>query len=531
MVVESAMPRLSSAAVPAVGASRNISGGFNGWLDANVMAVQIHDYDLDPFYLSAKLIRDGTRCFGLPTFHNYLGLEGDASGEPLEQRIIDTYFQAHGAMRYAGFDELVRDNWVLPLLNDGYVVQGMAGDPENHRLFLSMYHRRVDGVSYSFASIVVEILTREYRLGRVFMLHDEKGLPLNSHVGGMAYWDGLIYVPGPGRSTTRDPDVFVYEVPASPDDGFNPRSMEGFTVIDVDARWKLRDPIGSLLGEEARFNSISFMGIHLNAAQEVILHLGNFQSSSPAPVHLFRLGLEPGQPPELTPVWTHIESHRRTQSVHYYFDAEVSNRSAWKVFQATSFGNNDSFLYANIYLDDRIDPFGSEFTRMPAGLEEVFCHNDRVWMTSESGSLYYQKRSNPWTDLYPFLAVLDASSVVDVNDNTILDQWEAKYALSGVLDLHLDEDGDGFTLKDEYGWDTDPGDPLDFPQPMVSEDFSGFILPTSLERFYTLQESADMNNWTSADGMDHLRGNGALQSMASGSFSPGSFFRLLVQKE
>jgi hypothetical protein len=66
---------------------------------------------------------------------------------------------------------------------------------------------------------------------------------------------------------------------------------------------------------------------------------------------------------------------------------------------------------------------------------------------------------------------------------------------------------------------------------MVSEDFSGFILPTSLERFYTLQESADMNNWTSADGMDHLRGNGALQSMASGSFSPGSFFRLLVQKE
>jgi hypothetical protein len=504
-VVEADLPRMSSSATPAVGASRDPAGGFMDWLDANVMAVQIHDYNLDPYYLSAKLIRDGTRYFGWPAFHNYLGLDGEAGGKPLEQRMVDTYFEAGGAMRYGGFDELVRDNWVLPLLNDGYVVQGMAGDPENHRLFLAMYHRRVDGVSYSYASVVVEILMKEeYRLGRVFMLHDEKGLPLYSHVGGIAYWNGLLYVPGPPRSTTRDPDVFVYEIPASPGDGFNPHSMEGFTALDLDARWKLRDPIGGLLGDAARFNSISFMGIHLNAAEEVILHLGNFQSTSPAPVHLFRLGLEPDQPPQLTPVWTHIQSHRRTQSVYYFYNAEVANRAAWKTFQATSYGNNDSVLYTDVYLEDRTDSFGSEFTRMPAGLEEIFCHSDRVWMTSESGSLYYQKRSNPWTDLYPFLAVLDAGSVVDINNNTIRDQWEAKYGLTGVLDPDSDGDGDGFTLRQEYGWDTNPKDPLDFPHPMVAEDFSGFILPS---------------------------GNGALQSMAFGTFSPGSFYRLLVHEE
>ncbi|MEX0326239.1 MAG: LamG domain-containing protein [Puniceicoccaceae bacterium] len=522
--------RLTSSSAPVIGATRAGSSSFTDWLSADVMAVQIHDYALSDYFLSVPLIRDGSQYFGIPAFHNYIGLDGEAGGNPLERRLVETVFNPDGTEKYPVYTGLELDHRMLPLLNDGYVVQGMAGDVENKRLYLSMYHRTISGVSYTYPSVVVEISLTDYRLERVLVLHDETGASLKSHVGGIAYWDNLLFVPGPPRSTTRDPDIYVYDLSGLPPATFNPQTLEGFPGLNLDATWKLRDPIG-ILGDDARFNSISFMGIHMNADQQLMLHLGNFQSSSAAPVHLFRLDVPEGEAPELSYEVTHIEAHRRTQSVHYYFESEVSNRTAWKNFQATSYGNNDSVLYSYSYLTGREAPFGSELMRMPAGLEEVFSIEERVWLTSESGSLYYQKRTNPWTDFFPFLCALDVSEKIDPNGNGINEQWEAGEVLLGQQDSSVDADGDGYSLLQEYYWDTDPGNPLSYPDSTVAMDYTGVKLKTSPERFYTLQETSDLLTWTTIDGSDHRRGTGSLQTFSTGEPAGERFYRVLIEHE
>ena len=51
----------------------------------------------------------------------------------------------------------------------------------------------------------------------------------------------------------------------------------------------------------------------------------------------------------------------------------------------------------------------------------------------------------------------------DTNFNGIPDEWEKKFVLSET-EAGSDQDGDGFTLKDEYAAETDPVDPLSHPK-------------------------------------------------------------------
>jgi hypothetical protein len=51
----------------------------------------------------------------------------------------------------------------------------------------------------------------------------------------------------------------------------------------------------------------------------------------------------------------------------------------------------------------------------------------------------------------------------DTNFNGISDEWEQQYALTDTS-ADSDEDGDGFTLKDEFAAKTDPTDPLSHPK-------------------------------------------------------------------
>jgi len=476
-------PALESGLEPVVGGMRDGLGGYSDALDADVAALQLHGYPLSDYFLEVPLVRDGSAYFGLIAHHNYLGLDeaGDyAGGSPLERRMARSHFEADGQSRYAEFDRLLRGKWFLPLQNDGYVVQGMAGDPENRRLFLSMYYRDVGGASYAFPSIVVEILLPEGRLGNIFMLRTETGAPLHSHVGGVAYWNGFLFLPGPGSSVTRDPDLYVYDISGIPPSGFDPLTLDGFSEIHINADWKLRDPLG-ILGDEGRFNSISFTGVHLDTAGRPVLHMGNFQSSRPSLVHLFGLDLIAGQAPLLSYRSTHTQSNSKAQSMHFHFDAAVGERHLWKSFLATSYGDNDSVLFAESHISDRDTPIHSVFARMPAGLEEVFAIGERLWLTSESGAIYYQKRArNPWQSLFPFLAVLDIGAVVDVNGNGIPDQWEAKHGLAGAQDKDADLDGDGYSLYEEYMWDTNPLSAADHPRSSLSIDPFGISLSKEL---------------------------------------------------
>ena len=51
----------------------------------------------------------------------------------------------------------------------------------------------------------------------------------------------------------------------------------------------------------------------------------------------------------------------------------------------------------------------------------------------------------------------------DMNFNGIPDEWEKKFELTET-DVSSDQDGDGFTLKDEFAAQTDPTDPLSHPK-------------------------------------------------------------------
>ena len=528
--IQGGTPRLASGLSPVVGAGRGEEGLSSG-LQADVLSLQVHDYVLSEYYLTKRVIRDGSTYFGIVEYHNYLGLDdsGDMEGGiPMERRLVDTYFDSGSNTSYPELESILQDLWFLPFMNDGYVVQGMAGDPENNRLFLSMYHRTAAGTSYTYPSIVVEIKLPDGELGNVFILQEETGAPLDSHVGGCAYWDGMLFLPGPPRGQTLDPDLYVYDISQVEASTFNPETMEGFSELEFPATWKIRDPL-SALGDGGGFNSLAFMGIHMNALGEVILHLGDFKSSSAAPVHLFELGSDPDGVPTLTFAATHIQSHKWAQAMHYYFEADVAKQRIWKSFLSTSYGSVDSHLYTNLNLPSRDDPISTVAVRMPAGLEETFAINNQLWLTSESGAIYFQKRSSPWTHLFPFMALIEIEEWVDLNDNRIIDQWEAKYGMNGPQDPHSDDDLDGYDLYTEYLWDTDPRSAEHSPAITTSWEPFGITLETSPARFYTLQGSTDAQAWENISLLPHRRGTGETTTFFDTVPESGSLYRVLIE--
>lgn len=521
---------------PVFGAERSPSGGYIDYLHADVFAVQLDDYPLDDFFLRQPLIRDGSDYFGMVSFHDYLGLEdwGDKiGGEPLESRIISTYFDlGTGLTRYEELDERLDNLWYLPLLNDDYVPQGFAVDPENKRIFLAYYHRTPENVSYGYPSIIAEVFVPEGRLGNVFMLYDENNDPLASHMGGIAYWNGFLFAPSRGNSETMDPDLFAYDIQDQTPSSFDPDTLEGFTVVHLQAEKRFEDPL-AVLGEEGRFNSLSFMGVHYDAAKQPYLHLGNFQHE-PRPTHLFKLGLAgsgESREPTIEDPETLIQSHRRAQGMAFTFDVQVGNNKIRRAFLSNSWGNNDSTLFTSVYTGDPEPSLGVEFLSLPAGLEDIGNMGNNLITWSESGASYYQKRESPWTQLFPFMMAIDISDINDSNGNGIPDQWYSYHGIGLSVDPSTDTDEDGFDLYEEYLWDTDPNSADDYPQAQTSANPVEITMPTSLTRFYTLQKSSDLRTWEPVPGLEHRRGNESMQTFSPESDDSNLFYRVTIELE
>jgi hypothetical protein len=307
--------------------------------------------------------------------------------------------------------------------------------------------------------------------------------------------------------------------------------MEGFAPVDLQAFRRIVDPLGTLIGESGRFNSLSFMGIHYDHLQDVYLHIGNFQSNRPEDTHFFRLEFDSENGPQLNHTETVRQSHQRSQGMTFYMDAPVGSRLVKRGLLATSFGNNDSVIYSSIYLDGGEPTVSNEFLRLPAGLEEIDIVGNRMWGQSESGALYYQKRaSNPWTDTFPFLFVVDVNSLVDTNNNGILDAWYARYGLSQSVDPGTDLDNDGFTVWEEYLADTDPNDPNDFPYAEFNSESLEIRVSGSFERFYTLQQSYDMEHWEAAPGFKRRRGINEEMRFSLESPPANIFYRVITER-
>jgi hypothetical protein len=489
-----------TAAPPVLGAERGPEG-MSANLKADVVAWEVDDYARSDLFLASPVVRDGSQYFGQIAFHDYLGqesLEGKLGGLPLERRIHETFFADTGAPRFADLAQRLESLWFIPFLNDNYVPQGLAIDQENRRIFLAYYHRTQDNIQYTHPSLIAEVHLPEGRLGNVFLLHDETGAPMTSHVGGIAYWNGFLFAPGQGDGTNLDPDLFVYDISEIPPASFNPATLEGFAPIELDASKRLRDPL-SVLGPEGRFNSLSFMGVHYSADGQAYFHTGNFQQE-PRPTHIFTLATEEVDGlryPVLSDPVTLIQSHRRAQGMAFYLDVESNGRQIRRALLSNSYGDADSTLYSSLYVGDPEPAIGLPFLSLPAGMEDLGRLGTRLFTWFESGAIYYQKRdSNPWQQLFPFIAAIDMSDLIDTTGNRIPDEWYVHYKLPPAADPLSDPDGDGYSIREEFLWDTDPGKAGEHPWIRQTVRPVFFELPASIARFYTFEQSRDFIHWS-----------------------------------
>lgn len=452
---------------------------------------------------------------------------------PLDQRLMTTIRNPNGSMRYPEMEARLENRWIFPFHNDSFVIQGIAADPENGRIFLGMYHRSADNVSYGFPSIVVELFVPEGRMGNVFVLQTPDGAPFTSHMGGIAYWDELVFVPGPSRGSAMDPDLYVFDVSSVDASDFDPGTMEGFELKLLPALHRYTDPLG-VLGSEGRFNSLSYMDIHVDKEDRILLNIGNFQADVARPVHSFHLLFTDRRHPYLMQPRTVMQTNRRAQGGVYYLDVETpSGVQARRMLLSTSFGDSDSVIFNSLYLEPDPQPRTSqEWMRLPAGLEDMTQMGNSLWTTSESGMVYFQKRpSNPWTDLFPFLIQIDMGDLIDTRGHGVTDAWYTKHGLTGSVDPATDRDGDGFSIRDEYLWDTDPEDPAVYPWSGAEVHASHLSVETSLRRFYTLQRlDLDSGSWENVPDQVNRRGNGGLMDFPLPELESedANFYRVVV---
>ena len=95
-------------------------------------------------------------------------------------------------------------------------------------------------------------------------------------------------------------------------------------------------------------------------------------------------------------------------------------------------------------------------------------------------------------------ASVDPSILADQNFNGIPDEWEKKYKIpSGFIAPDTDQDGDGYTLLQEYKADTDPADSLRHPMYITQVCVSGVTRQrfTGLELLTVDRSRSDKKEW------------------------------------
>ena len=172
-----------SAIGPAVGAEPNEDDGvytFTDFFSGEIYGVVVHDFVLSEGWLADRVLRDGSRYFDTPSYHDYLdGSDGVA------QRMDDS-IEPHPALL-----EATAARYRLPFQDDRYVVQGV-GSHDSGEVFLSMYygakdlHPTCSEEPYTVNSLIVGFDPCESELTRVLMLYGPDGEVNNAHVGGMA---------------------------------------------------------------------------------------------------------------------------------------------------------------------------------------------------------------------------------------------------------------------------------------------------------------------------------------------------------
>lgn len=499
---------------PVFGAER-VDGGYGDYLKASVHAIQVDDYALSEFWLGSPNVRDGSRYFGLPSYHDYLG-EG-AGSQPLERRVMDTYTN----IALGAFKSAMQERMILPFANDDYVPQGICGDQERGRLFVSFYYKDVDGNNpRNFSSIVAEINVASAQLQNVYVLKDRAGNPMTSHAGGILYEDGLLIVPDAKK-------LWVYDISDINPSNWNPGDLTGFDPVPIHPIQEIING-GNLQRPLVSWDSIAFVDLIRDEAHQPWLVLGDYNPSGPATNSLYRLRRfrDPSYI-SLGVSQLQLQLSAYTQgSAAYYFAKGVM-----KTFQAATGGNTSRILdvlYPANFSENTNAIQNSSPLIVPRGLEQLTFLDGKLWTLSESGSRYLQKRDNsPWPECFPFIYSLNVRARWDTNFNGIQDQWEAARNLPVSFDPYLDPDGDGLSTIEEYEADTDPVKASDVPRVSINKEGTLIFIRTSVLRFYTLQSSKDLRTWVDDRDYRHRRGIDGVQNFRITPTS-NTFYRIRV---
>lgn len=122
---------------------------------------------------------------------------------------------------------------------------------------------------------------------------------------------------------------------------------------------------------------------------------------------------------------------------------------------------------------------------------------------------------------------------LDADGDGIPASWEALYTFlsdQNNQDANLDQDGDGSSNLSEYIADTNPDDSSSkFTVDFVKNTAGGYsiIYNTSLNRYYRLEISTDLQTWVSAETL--TKGTGSLRTQTLPVTTPKRFARVQVK--
>lgn len=344
------------------------------WFAGSIYGVAIQNYAVGVAnYLDNDTVRDGSRYFGMPSYHDYLdGTEGP------DHRISNT-IQAHPDVQALALRRYV------PFLNDSYVPQGVATGGTD-RLYLTMFYEDENGANPSgLLPILVEMDTAG-NLRRVIRL---AGLTNSDHVGGAAVVGRWLHVPDGADLVRYDLD----QAAATP--LFDPATFANnrHDTRTLTAVGRRTSALGGL--------SVSFLSTAPDCDGSQLLWAGNFSETGNSVLRGFVLQADGS---------VGVQRHSFTLPVVKVQGAYCYQTSAGhlRFYLASSFGDNPSQLRDVLY-ERGIATARSTATllTLPAGLEGLAMTGNRLWMVSESGARYFQKRGSPWYSLFPFVFAWD----------------------------------------------------------------------------------------------------------------------------
>ena len=169
------MPFKKSNYRPSVGSEPNYNGRryththfFNG----QIYAVTVHNYAVHEGHLLGRTVRDGSRYFNMPSFHDYINGR-DSNDLRLRTSLHNDSFKFS--------KNVLKERFSIPYQDDYYVPQGIS--IEGGSIYLSLYYNKRHTSSScskelenpdNYPSIIVEIDRCTSKIKNTFALYEEK---------------------------------------------------------------------------------------------------------------------------------------------------------------------------------------------------------------------------------------------------------------------------------------------------------------------------------------------------------------------